>query len=521
MCLPVFSRYLALAFLLVGGLSTSVSQATVVSPIELDQLPNLSGQVLHVSKTAKASDQADLETARSAFMAWPIERRRDIQVLLTVLGYWPAVAGDGFGRKLWQAIKDCQSANGILPDGILTEDGYEHLLELASPNLQLWKLERVLHPVTRMPLWIPRNLARTVQVTETGMRYGSADDGVMVFFDYYPNLTIGDGFKITQTADAKSGFTVDYEVIREKFFVLNSHNDRSSQYTRYEITGPGITGFTVFWPSPSEFHGERIATVMSDLFRSEVELGIRRSPPAPKQDVVATKPSPTEPVSIGGGTTPPSNTPVSEVAPASIGSSFFVAPDKLLTNAHVIYGCDNVLVFVQGKQFPGVVRSRDTVNDLAIVETGAYRSTAIAKLRPGARLGEDIAVFGFPLSGELASSGNFTRGSITASAGLRDDITHVQIDAAVQPGNSGGPLIDTFGNVVGVVDSKLDSLRAVADNKDIPQNVNFAIKASLAAMYLETQSIPFEIGSTGDTLTWPDLAERAKAIAAEIVCQQH
>lgn len=515
MCPATFTKCVALAFLFVGGLGISASQATARSPSELGLALDLGGQTLRLSENTKAADQSDLETARRAFMKWPIERRRDIQVLLTVLGYWPAVAGDGFGRKLWQAIKDYQGANGITPDGILTDGGYERLLELASPNLRLWKLERVLHPATGTPLWIPRNLAHSTQVTETGMRYGGGDEGVLVFFDYHPNLTIDDGFRASQLADAKTGFTTDYKVIKDRFFALSSHNNNSSQYTRYENIGSGIVGFIIFWPSTSEFHGERIAIVMSDLFRSEVEMGIRRSPPMPKNDLVAKKPSPTAPVS-----TPPS-APISGSIPTFIGSSFFVAPDKLLTNAHVVSGCNNVSVFVQGREFSGIVRSRDMDSDLAIVETVAYQSTAVAKLRPGARLGEDVAVFGFPLSGELASSGNFTRGAITATAGLRDDITHVQIDAAVQPGNSGGPLIDTFGNVVGVVDSKLDSLRALADNKDIPQNVNFAIKASLATMYLETQSVPFEIGSVGEVLPWPDLADRAKTIAAGIACRQH
>jgi Putative peptidoglycan binding domain. len=137
---------LALAFLLVGGLGSSASQATAFSPHKVGLILNLDGQVVRVSDTAEAPDKVDLETARRAFMAWPIERRRDVQVLLAVLGYWPAVAGDGFGRKLWQAIKDYQSANGVASDGILAEDGYDRLLELASPTLQLWRLERVLHP---------------------------------------------------------------------------------------------------------------------------------------------------------------------------------------------------------------------------------------------------------------------------------------------------------------------------------------------------------------------------------------
>src|ERR1700730_17779896 len=79
--------------------------------------------------------------------------------------------------------------------------------------------------------------------------------------------------------------------------------------------------------------------------------------------------------------------------------------------------------------------------------------TTFASLRSGVHLGERVALFGFPLAGLLATSGNFTLGNVTAVAGLGDDTRIIQISASVQPGNSGGPLLDYSGNVVGVVES--------------------------------------------------------------------
>ena len=182
-------------------------------------------------------------------------------------------------------------------------------------------------------------------------------------------------------------------------------------------------GFTLIWPSVAEFHGDRLATVMSDLFRSEVELGIPRSPPSPVAPIASV---PSMPAAISPSP-PPAAVPEKERVVSS-GTGFFVAADRLLTNAHVVAGCEKVNVLIDGKGVEGVVRGRDTTNDLAIVETNDYRSATFAKMRPGVRLGEDVAAFGFPLSGELASSGNFTRGAVTATAGLRDDIAHLQTD---------------------------------------------------------------------------------------------
>jgi hypothetical protein len=95
-----------------------------------------------------------------------------------------------------------------------------------------------------------------------------------------------------------------------------------------------------------------------------------------------------------------------------------------------------------------------------------------------------VYVFGFPLSGLLSSSGNFTSGSISAVAGLGDDSRMFQMTAPVQPGNSGGPLLDGHGNVVGVVVSKLNALAVTRATSDVPQNVNFAIKAAVVDAFL-------------------------------------
>ncbi|MBB3810626.1 hypothetical protein FHS81_002728 [Pseudochelatococcus contaminans] len=108
---------------------------------------------------------------------------------------------------------------------------------------------------------------------------------------------------------------------------------------------------------------------------------------------------------------------------------------------------------------------------------------------------EYAAVFGYPLTGILTSSGNFTQGSVTALAGLRDDNRMLQISAPVQPGNSGGPLLDDAGNVVGVVVSKLNALKVAAATDDLAQNVNFAIKASVVQGFLEAQGIQLKIGA--------------------------
>ena len=122
------------------------------------------------------------------------------------------------------------------------------------------------------------------------------------------------------------------------------------------------------------------------------------------------------------------------------------------------------------------------------------------------------------LSEILATSGNFTLGIVTALAGIGDDSRFFQISAPVQPGNSGGPLLDEDGNLIGVVSSKLNFLSEIKTQGDIPENVNFAIKASVVANFLQ-DNIRFAIGEATQAMKGPDLADQAKALSAFIVCR--
>ncbi len=123
------------------------------------------------------------------------------------------------------------------------------------------------------------------------------------------------------------------------------------------------------------------------------------------------------------------------------------------------------------------------------------------------------------LSEVLATSGNFTTGIVTALAGIGDDSRFYQISAPVQPGNSGGPLLDENGNLIGVVSSKLNFLSEIKAQGDIPENVNFAIKASVVANFLQDNAIRFAIGEATQAMKGPDLADQAKALSAFIVCR--
>lgn len=205
----------------------------------------------------------------------------------------------------------------------------------------------------------------------------------------------------------------------------------------------------------------------------------------------------------------------------SSGTGFFVSTDGyLVTNAHVVENCSSPqLISGLASQASAHVLATDTANDLALLK-GNVTPSRYASLRVGVTVGEGIAVFGFPLVGLLSTGGNFTVGNVSAITGLGDDTRFLQISAPVQPGNSGGPLLDQSGNVVGIVVGKLDAIKVAAAINDVAQNVNFAIKTSVLTNFLDASGVGYSTGSAGQPLQPSDLAERAKSISVLIRCEK-
>ena len=207
-------------------------------------------------------------------------------------------------------------------------------------------------------------------------------------------------------------------------------------------------------------------------------------------------------------------------AQVSTGTAFSVAPQLLITNHHVISGCRSVSVVTpEGLRAASVVSSAASI-DLALLRVFGMRG-AVANLRTprSVALGETVSVFGFPLTGTLSSSGNFTGGLVSSLQGLRNAAGEIQITAPVQPGNSGGPVMDASGLVVGVVQSKLDAVRAAVLTGDMPQNVNFAVALDVLADFLEMNQVPFRSSPLGVNLDTAQVARMAQQFTYRVECE--
>ena len=202
------------------------------------------------------------------------------------------------------------------------------------------------------------------------------------------------------------------------------------------------------------------------------------------------------------------------------GTGFAVSAQTLIvTNAHVAKGCRSLRVLQGTSSAPARLVAMDEQADLAALRTD-LRTAKLAALRtqPPVRLGEEVVSFGFPLTGALSKEGNLTTGNVSALAGLKDDPTYLQITAPVQPGNSGGPLIDESGNVIGVVTSKLDALKLAQRIGDIPQNVNFAIKAQVLRRFLDERRLSYKEDVASAKMAVADIADLARAFTVQVEC---
>src|ERR1700735_1583851 len=188
------------------------------------------------------------------------------------------------------------------------------------------------------------------------------------------------------------------------------------------------------------------------------------------------------------------------------------AHGEILTNAHVIRNCGPITVrSASGDLATALVVERNEQNDLAVVRR-AVPLTAVATFRDAGpvRAGDAVVALGYPLSGILATSANLTVGNVSALAGLRDDSRYLQISAPVQPGNSGGPLLDASGHLVGIVTAKLDAMRLARFTGDIPQNVNFALKAEVARTFLDSKGITYQTARLDKQLSPADVGAIAR-----------
>ena len=227
---------------------------------------------------------------------------------------------------------------------------------------------------------------------------------------------------------------------------------------------------------------------------------------------------------------------------SSSGSGFFVSNlGHVVTNQHVVKRCRKVTVGDNAlKQIAASVIETDQRNDLALLRisnlelASAKTKKLVAKLgltvtplasrgllrRDSVELGEDVIVAGFPFGDIFSNIIKITKGVVSAKRGYGDDSGQFQLDAAVQPGNSGGPIYDENGNIIGVVVSQLNKMKFAKTTGSIPENVNFGIKASTVREFLNSSGLPTKWSNRAKRMSSKDIAKIAENQTVMVVCHR-
>jgi S1-C subfamily serine protease len=182
-----------------------------------------------------------------------------------------------------------------------------------------------------------------------------------------------------------------------------------------------------------------------------------------------------------------SATSIMQTRPDCSGTGFFITDDGyLITNEHVAGNGAQVRLVTEAGLISAKVVKVDPASDLALLKVeGKFAPLPVVSSR-AVKMGSTVAAVGFPNIGLQGFAPKLAKGEIAALSGAQDDPRYFQISVPVQPGNTGGALVDERGNVVGVVAAKLNVAAALATSGALPENVNYAVKSSFLLSFLES-----------------------------------
>lgn len=204
------------------------------------------------------------------------------------------------------------------------------------------------------------------------------------------------------------------------------------------------------------------------------------------------------------------------------GSGFFITPNVVVTSNHVISGASSIEIIYKNEiKLTAVVIGNDKTNDLALL--GVVGLEDVASPLPlansdGVREGSRVYAVGFPLPAVMGMGAKLSEGIISSNSGLRGDLRVFQISTPVQPGNSGGPLLNDQGEVVGVVTGGLNAITMMKQGI-LPQNVNYAVKINNICNLMDNSSLNIDLNWSlcGGNLSAADVMDIAKKAVVFIV----
>ena len=452
----------------------------------------------------------------SEFDARPLGKteKRFLQAGLAMEGYYTGMIDGAWGRGSQGAL-DRYAADRF--DGVKPANAHAGVLAAVTMDRWFedgWSYESVGHlAISKM---LPTKRLRLVDADGAFQEWRHTDKDLVVYFN---DLDTGQLTRLhRQNAESADAVRTPYVLRNPTTWVTSLVTATETIYVRSDrIAGTWSTVYVV---------GDRSLTAEVGLISSSIRVG----PPVaivPSEGsllisyaseivaLVGTGAAPSPPPATGMVSAQPPQPEGRTPSGPSTGTAFFVTDRGIaLTNAHVVDGCTSLALGGQ----PAEIVSVSAAFDLAAIRLSEpVDTTPLPFARRDGGLNADITIAGYPLHGLLGGL-NVGRGSVSSLKGIGGDETSLQISAPVQPGNSGGPAIDRSGGVIGVVVSKLDTAALAEATGDIAQNVNFAIRGSLAKVFLSSNGIAFAEADGGEEIGPEAAAELLQASTSLVEC---
>ena len=308
-----------------------------------------------------------------------------------------------------------------------------------------------------------------------------SDGGISVSFDLE---TAEEAMTQHRLIYARRGVDADRYQLLEPALMLTSVSlkDRSHAYRRSDQVDGGFASLVLI---ANDAQYQRLALIGLSLVQGQMsdlvvpEQGLLAAVLASADGSTVAKPAPQE--------EPRTRRDLSPKDAQSTGSGFYVNAGNIVTAAHVVHGC-KAMSLSDGSPV-GVVLADDDL-DLAVLSSGKESSVwlnLLAEVRP--RLGETVYALGYPYLGLLNQGLAVTGGNVSAMGGIDPSEVRIMVSAPVQPGNSGGPLVNSHGDVVGVVVSRIDDMSIFDETGTLPQNMNFAVPPAALVEFLQRATV--------------------------------
>jgi serine protease Do len=445
-----------------------------------------------------------------------------LQFALIWTGHYDGMVDGDIGPRSIAAIASFQRENGWSPNGVLSEEQIRRLLQRSEQNQRSVGFRLLEDARSRILIGLPTSLMVRSNDTEFGTRWVLRDDAEVIVGRFGPAQRTLQQLRerIIQSGKIKN-YSMDVRPTRSTFFLAGEDDTRVYYFTG-RMEGVDTVAFSISYPHVARSIYDRITIAMSNIFhlRAVPALPLTTSSIDGGQADRAERWS-----SRGPGTPQPENAVPETRSQATqtgsiLGSGFFVDDEgHVLTNAHVVMGCSQIVVKGHGLAKLDKV---DPTNDLAILSTMTHKTTPFVRFRRDeVSLAENITVAGYPLQGMLGQSLNVTTGIVSSLLGPGNDSRFLQITAPLQSGNSGGPLIDAYGRLAGVITAKLNVGQTFAKAGVLPENIGFAIRANNVLSFLRAASIEPTVELEAHLKTPVDIAKEADRYTVQVACIRH